>query len=73
MEVAFHRRLMPRDEAAQMLHLTDEDIQWLVDTKQLPEIRLRGRKLFDSRDLDQLIDTYKTLVTRRKDKDEALI
>ena len=53
------RRLLKHYEAAEMLNLTMEDNQWLVDTGQLREIRIRGDRRPDARDVDRLLTFYK--------------
>jgi hypothetical protein len=73
MESLAPRRLLQRDQAVAILSVNESDLQWLIDTRQLAEIRLRGHQLFDSRDIDQLIDTYKNLISRRKEPDEVFI
>ena len=59
------RRLMQRSEVADRLHLTIEDVDTLVSTDQLTELRICGRDLIDSWDVDRLIDSYKTNARRR--------
>lgn len=59
------RRLMDRNEVIATLQLPEADVQWLIDTQQLTEIRLRGHQRFDSKDVYSLIDSYKTTSKRR--------
>jgi hypothetical protein len=59
------RRLLTRDEVLTLLHLSDEQIQLLISTRQIVPIRIAGEERFDSRDLDQLIETYKSTGSRR--------
>jgi|GEM_PF-5369144 len=63
------RRLLRRDQVIELLNLSADDIQWLVNTKQLLEIPIRGQQLFDSRDVFQLIDTYKNLTLRQRNNE----
>jgi hypothetical protein len=59
------RRLLTKDEVAALLQLEDVDLQELVDTRQLTEIRVRGKGRFDSLDVYRLIDSYKRTQSRR--------
>jgi len=59
------KRLLTLDEAAEYLALTPEQVQWLVNTRQLTLLRIRGEDRFDSRDLDLFIDHYKQTALRR--------
>jgi hypothetical protein len=59
------RRLLIRLEVLQMLQLTDEQVQGLVNTRQIVPIRIAGEERFDSRDLERLIDSYRTTALRR--------
>jgi hypothetical protein len=60
-----HRRLLIRQEALGLLQLSDEQLQLLVNTRQVTVIRIAGEERFDSRDLEQLIESYKTTASRR--------
>jgi hypothetical protein len=60
------RRLLHRTDVAGLLQLTSTDVDTLVNTGQLTEVRICGRNLIDSRDVDRLIETYKTTAKRRK-------
>lgn len=59
------RRLLFRSEVLQMLQLTEVQVQGLINTRQVVAIRIAGEERFDSRDLERLIDTYKTTALRR--------
>jgi hypothetical protein len=59
------RRLLVRDEVISLLQITAENVQQLINTRQLLAIRIAGEERFDSRDLDRLIETYKTTAARR--------
>lgn len=59
------RRLVVRQEVKWLLQLTDEQLQWLINTRQLIVLRISGEERFDSRDLEKLIDSYKTTASRR--------
>ncbi len=59
------RKLLQREQVVDLLQIPDADLQWLVNTCQLLEIRIKGHSRFDSRDVDRLIDTYKTTQSRR--------
>lgn len=53
-------------EAAEMLNLTMEEIQWLVNTGQIHEITIRGNKRLDERDVDRLLTFCKRVQERNK-------
>ena len=59
------RRLYASADLAELLQLTQEQIDWLVNTRQLKSLQICGQSRFDSRDVDHLIETYKTTATRR--------
>jgi hypothetical protein len=59
------RRLLIRNEVLAVLQLSEDQVQSLINTRQLVSIRIAGEERFDSRDLDQLIDTYKATASRR--------
>jgi hypothetical protein len=59
------RRLLIRPEVLQMLQLTEEQVQGLINTRQITALRIAGEERFDSRDLERLIDTYKATALRR--------
>jgi hypothetical protein len=65
MQMQYTRRLMLRGEVASLLQLPDDTVQQLVDTRQILPIRIAGQERFDSKDLFQLIETYKTTAARR--------
>ena len=60
-----HRRLLVREEVIAMLQLPIENVQQLIDTRQILPLRITGEERFDSIDLDRLIETYKTTASRR--------
>lgn len=53
-------------EAAEMLNLTLDNIQWLVDTRQLHEVAIRGKKRLDKREVDRLVTFYRRVQERSK-------
>jgi hypothetical protein len=59
------RRLLIREEAMWLLHLSDEQFQLLINTRQIAVIRIVGEERFDSHDLNQLIESYKATAARR--------
>lgn len=59
------RHLLRRDAVLARLELSDEQVQSLVNTRQLTVIRIQGEERFDSDDLDRLIETYKATAARR--------
>jgi len=60
------RRLYQRDELSALLQLDELKVQQLVNTGQLSPIRICGEVRFDSRDVDQLIQTYKQISQRKQ-------
>lgn len=58
------RRLLIRDQVVTFLQLSENQLQLLIKTRQLTPIRIAGEEPFDSRDLDQLIESYKTTAPR---------
>ena len=65
MQAHQERRLLDRDGVLSVLHLIGEELQPLIDTHQLLPIRIAGLERFDSKDVYQLIDSYKTTAFRR--------
>jgi|GEM_PF-2282486 hypothetical protein len=59
------RRLHTKEEVKMLLHLNDEQVQFLINTRQITRILIAGEERFDSRDIDQLIDAYKATAKRR--------
>ena len=59
------RRLSSGGELPALLQLSQEQIDWLVNTRQLNPLIICGQKRFDSRDVDTLIQTYKETALRR--------
>lgn len=59
------RRLLIRGEVLSLLRLSEDQVQLLINTRQIVSIRIAGEERFDSRDLDQLIESYKSTAARR--------
>jgi hypothetical protein len=59
------RKLLQQGEVAALMQIPAEDIEWLINTRQLHEIRIRGNVRFDSKDVFELIDAYKITSSRR--------
>ncbi|QNI30855.1 hypothetical protein H7849_17260 [Alloacidobacterium dinghuense] len=59
------RRLLVRGEVEALLQLPPNDVQQLIDTRQLLAIKIAGQERFDSKDLYQLVETYKITAARR--------
>ncbi|ADW67172.1 hypothetical protein [Granulicella tundricola] len=59
------KRLMTRDQVNKYLALSHEQVQSLINTRQITVIRLKGEVRFDSKELDILIETYKQTAQRR--------
>lgn len=64
MPIQSDRRLFQAGDVSDRLQLTPDQIDHLVNTGQLRTIQICGQVRFDSRDLNQLIDTYKTTQAR---------
>jgi hypothetical protein len=56
---------MTRSEVEQYLSLSCDEVQSLINTRQIIAIRIKGEDRFDSRDLDLLVDEYKKTAKRR--------
>ena len=52
-------QLVTKEKVAEQLSLEMADIEQLIDTGQLPMIRIHGKELFDLRDIAKLVNTYK--------------
>ena len=59
------RRLLIRDEVVLLLHLTDQQVQQLINTRQLTPFFIAGEERFDSRDVYRLIESYMSTASRR--------
>lgn len=66
MPEAVPRRLYELGELPEVLRLTPEKIDTLVKTGQLNPILICGEPRIDSRELDELIETYKQIAKRKK-------
>ncbi len=63
--VGDQRRLLLRREVESLLQLSEEQVQRLINTRQITVICIAGEERFDSRELDLLIETYKKTAQRR--------
>lgn len=59
------KRLFTREEVEQYLALSHEQVQSLINTRQITLIRIKGENRFDLRDLDRFIEDYKKTAQRR--------
>jgi len=59
------RRLVTREDAKYMLQLCEEKLQTLVNTRQITAIRIAGEERFDTQEVFQLIEIYKSTASRR--------
>ena len=59
------RRLLVRSDVESLLQLSEDQVQQLINTRQVTVIRITGQERFDSRELDLLIETYKKTAQRR--------
>jgi hypothetical protein len=64
------RRLLERHQVLALLNCSEDDLDWLVRTGQLGEIRFRGNVRYDSEDVNQFIATYRRIQERREHADE---
>ena len=60
------RRLLRRADVIALLQLEEEKISWLIKTEQLRAIRICDEERFDSRDVFQLIEAYKSVQARKQ-------
>ena len=60
-----NRRLLLREDVIRLLQLNNDQVQLLINTRQINPIRIAGMERFDSQDIDQLIESYKTTASRR--------
>jgi hypothetical protein len=65
MHEPLQHRLLDRAEAGSYLHLDDDKLQILIDTRQITPIRIAGVERFDLTDLNELINTYRATALRR--------
>ena len=65
MNTVSERRLLMRSDVLSTLQLTDDEIQQLINTRQIQPLRIAGNERFDSLDIDNLIDAYKATASRR--------
>ena len=64
------RRLYVGADLPDLLHLTQEQIDWLVETRQLQPFQICGESRYDSRQIDDLINTYRQTASRRYASEE---
>jgi hypothetical protein len=67
MAIQHARRLYAGADLPALLQLSAEQIDRLVKTGQLRQIRICGEVRFDSRDLDALIQAYKSIAQRKEE------
>jgi hypothetical protein len=59
------RELLTRSQVVYLLQLTDEQVEHLINTDQIVPLRIVGEERFCSKDLSNLIDTYRFTAARR--------
>lgn len=69
-DVQKNRRLLRKEEVVALLQLPEADLQWLISTGQLLELRICGHRRFDSKDVLELVETYKQIQRRRKEHEQ---
>jgi hypothetical protein len=57
--------LLKKHNLTNVLCLGPEQVDYLINTRQILPIRIAGEELFDRRDLERLVDTYKATAARR--------
>ena len=65
MPIHSDRRLYQSAELPGVLQLTQEQTDWLIRTGRLNPIRVAGEVRFDSRELDNLINSYIQIAKRK--------
>ena len=59
------RKILVDDDAVRtILSIPAPDLNWLVDTEQLLPIQIRGRRLFELSQIEELVCLYKTVQAR---------
>lgn len=59
------RKILLADEAAMgALSIDSDTLDWLVDTRQLAPITIRGRRLFPVAQLNELVTAYSVVQAR---------
>jgi hypothetical protein len=66
-ELQSERRLYQLGELPELLQLTQEQVDRLIRTGQLCRIRISGEDRIDSREVNQMIETYKQVAQRKKE------
>ena len=61
-------QLLTFDTVVAKLNLPPAEVERLVATGQLPEIRIRGHRRFDERDLTKFVDAYKRVQKGRNNE-----
>lgn len=56
--------LVDESEAKSILSISESDLDWLVSTQQLFPVYLRGRRLFELSQLEELVRLYTTVQAR---------
>ena len=56
--------LVDDNEASELLSIPVTDLDWLASTQQLSPIHIRGRRLFMVAQLEELVQTYKSVQSR---------
>jgi hypothetical protein len=59
------RCLLNRNQVLNLLQVNETNFQQLIDTRQLLELRIGGERRFDSKDVYQLVEAYKSTAARR--------
>lgn len=65
MQAQQERRLYSTEELPAVLQLNQDQVDHLIQTGQLRRIRICGEERIDSREVDQLIATYKQIAERK--------
>jgi hypothetical protein len=54
-------QLFTYDQLREALQLKDEDLDWLLATRQIPTLIIRNERRFDAADVVRMITTYKSV------------
>jgi len=57
-------QLLELETVRDLLRINPEDLQWLINTRQLPLVTIRGQQRVDTQDLIRFVETYKNIQNR---------
>lgn len=56
--------LLDETDALNSLHIDQSDLDWLVSTRQLLPVTIRGKRRYFYKDLENLVQVYRTVQNR---------